>query len=182
MFARLVLVRSLTILALAIATVSWFALLTHPRPCHRAAAAQADTPPPRSAGVVLVATEAMPDPTFVGTRILLLHHDAQGAVGVITNHPVDESADHRLTAGGPVEPDTVIVLHSDDWRAAETQTVCDGVRSTPARAVMAASHRGEGPARSLIYLGYAGWGPGQLQAELDEGVWRVESALPGEGL
>ena len=146
-------------------------------------------------GKFLVADPAMPDPRFAGTVIFLIEHSAErGAVGIIVNRPAsrrtlaellgalglgqpqDEATRAReieLFWGGPVELNTAFVLHSDEVKLESTTPVAPGVALSPPKDVLAAMVEGRGPARLLLAVGYAGWSPGQLEAELKETGWAV---------
>lgn len=143
---------------------------------------------PSLAGQLLVATEQMPDPRFARTVIYMVRHDATGALGLVVNRPVaevplaellersglpgrDVAGTVRVHAGGPVEPTRVFVLHTTDFMGRESHTVGDGVAVTGHPEVLDAMARGQGPRRSLLVLGYAGWAPGQLEGEIERGGW-----------
>ena len=146
-------------------------------------------------GRLLVATDAMTDTRFERTVIYLVHHDASGALGLVINLPItDVSYERALTPfglevppgsgtvrvyyGGPVEDRRAFVLHTPDWKV-ETTTVIDGdFAVTEDPRVLQAIARGTGPKHALFVLGYAGWAPGQLDAELGTGAWAVARADP----
>ena len=159
-----------------------------------AADERAATPSRRAlTGRLLVATDALRDPRFARTVIFLVRHDADGAFGLVVNLPIAEvpferalqplglevppgSGDVRVHYGGPVQERRGFVLHTPDWTG-EGTTVVDGrfaVTENPK--VLQAMARGTGPRRALFLLGYAGWGPGQLEAELATGAWGVAPA------
>ena len=159
-----------------------------------AADERAATPSRRAlTGRLLVATDALRDPRFARTVIFLVRHDADGAFGLVVNWPIAEvpferalqplglevppgSGDVRVHYGGPVQERRGFVLHTPDWTG-EGTTVVDGrfaVTENPK--VLQAMARGTGPRRALFLLGYAGWGPGQLEAELATGAWGVAPA------
>lgn len=145
------------------------------------------------AGRLLVATDALRDPRFVRTVIYVVRHDETGALGLVVNRPLaevpferalrpfglevpPESGKIRVHYGGPVEERRGFVLHTPDW-SGEGTTVVDGrfaLSDDPK--VLQAMARGTGPRRALFFLGYAGWGPGQLDAELKTGAWGVAQA------
>lgn len=147
------------------------------------------------AGELLVAQPDMSDPRFAGSVIYLVEHDADGAMGLVINKVVDtkpladlleafgvESGDGAATGsvrihyGGPVRPDLVFVLHSADYEAAGTTMLGDGLAITSRAGILEAIAEGEGPGRSLLAMGYAGWGPGQLGRELARRDWDVAPA------
>jgi len=146
-------------------------------------------------GQLLIATADNGDPRFDHAVILVVRHNREGALGIIINHPLEErplasllaemgadatgvSGSVLLFAGGPVEPEAGFVLHSTDYRRAETLDI-DGrvaVTSTP-QIVSDIAHR-KGPAKKLIAFGYSGWGPGQLESELALHAWLTAPADP----
>ncbi|HEY7206341.1 MAG TPA: YqgE/AlgH family protein [Methylomirabilota bacterium] len=148
------------------------------------------------AGQLLVATEELRDPRFVRTVVYLARHDATGAQGFVVNRPVREvpiadllrrlgvdergvTGNIRLHYGGPVEPASGWLLHTGEYAAEGTEPVAADVALTPLAprsAVLGEIGRGGGPRRYLFLLGYAGWGPGQLEAEIDSGAWITVSA------
>ena len=149
------------------------------------------------AGQFLVATPQMGDPRFAETVIYMINHDERGAMGLVINSPVAKGplADLFkalgrelkrtektviLHYGGPVEPDRLYVLHSSEYSGNSTSAVGPGVAVSGDPAVLGDIAEGKGPRQSLLIFGYAGWAPGQLEAELGKGAWDV--ALPDEAL
>jgi putative transcriptional regulator len=141
-----------------------------------------------TAGQLLVALEDLRDPRFVRTVIYMIRHDADGAMGLVVNRPLGElpAADVlarfglddeqargtlRLNYGGPVEPGRGFVLHTADHLPAGSEIVAGDVAFTGSPETLKLIARGTGPRRSLIILGYAGWAPGQLEAEIQRGSW-----------
>ena len=139
-------------------------------------------------GQFLVATERMGDPRFARSVILMVDHDARGAMGLIVNRvlgqgPLDNllkelgvdakatGRDIRMYYGGPVEPSRGFILHTSDYQGPGTMAVADGIALTVAADVLKALAEGRGPKRSLVILGYAGWAPRQLEGEIDRGDW-----------
>jgi putative transcriptional regulator len=139
-------------------------------------------------GQLLVAMPEMPDPRFAGTVIFLIKHDATGAQGFVVNRPVGDvplralmaqaglkggagGGTVRLHAGGPVETRGVFALHTADWSGAGTTPVKGGFAVTAEPAILDAIASGGGPRRVVLLLGYAGWAPGQLEAEMKAGAW-----------
>ena len=140
------------------------------------------------AGQLLVATPSMGDPRFVHTVILITRHDKKGALGIVINKPVGErplaslletlgeketgaEGSVRIFAGGPVQPEIGFVVHSADYRRAETIVVDSHVSVTSTREILRDIARKQGPQKSLIAFGYAGWGPGQLDGEMAQRAW-----------
>jgi putative transcriptional regulator len=139
-------------------------------------------------GHLLIAVPALLDPNFWRTVVLVGEHSEEGALGVVLNRssetPVEEALPELMMlaedlgavhVGGPVQPSAVVVLADFvDPDAAET-LVLDSVGFLPSEVEPDAL--GE-LRRARVYAGYAGWGPGQLDGELEEGSWIVEPALP----
>jgi len=139
-------------------------------------------------GELLVATADMRDPRFAQTVIYMVRHDATGAQGLVVNRPLGEvplarlleqmhmdgvgaTEMIRLHGGGPVERLRVFVLHTGDYTADGTIAVKDGIALSVEPDILAAIAGGKGPRRRLFVLGYAGWAPGQLEAEIEAGAW-----------
>ena len=156
----------------------------------------AEPPPPvvgSLVGQVLVATDDMPDPRFARTVIYMVHHDADGAQGLVVNRPLREiplailleqtGLDNkgvnemvRLHVGGPVQTFRVFVLHTAEYAGNNTMTVKNGFSLTWDPEILKAIAQGKGPRRKLFIMGYAGWAPGQLEAEMKTGAWVRASA------
>ena len=139
-------------------------------------------------GQLLVATEELRDPRFFHTVIYLLKHDTTGTIGLVVNHPVTEvsmadllrsvgvnrpgtAGQVRIYSGGPVDPPRGFVLHSADYMGPDTKVVKDRLAFSVEPAILTAIADGNGPHRWLFCLGYAGWAPGQLEAEIQQGAW-----------
>jgi len=148
------------------------------------------TPPKPSglAGQLLVAAEEMSDPRFVRTVILMVRHDATGAMGLVVNRPIGDvpitkliegvgldgagvQGDIRLHYGGPVERRQVLTIHTTDYAIEGTLRVTGDTAVTGNPEILRAMGRGAGPKRHLVVLGYAGWAPGQLEGEMKAGGW-----------
>jgi putative transcriptional regulator len=140
------------------------------------------------AGQLLIATPAIADPRFHQAVILMVRHDQKGALGIVINRPLADrslgsllgasgdagtavTGSVRIFAGGPVQPETGFVLHSSDYRRADTIDIDGGVAMTSSREILRDMGNKQGPAKSLIAFGYAGWGPGQLEGELAQRFW-----------
>lgn len=139
-------------------------------------------------GQLLIAMPAMPDPRFAHSVIFLCMHDERGAMGIIVNQVVDGLGFDKLLeqvgiedkppkrkiaihVGGPVESGRGFVLHSNDYGLDSTLEVDDRIRLTQSVEVLKEISRGGGPRRCLLALGYAGWGPGQLEREIKQNGW-----------
>ena len=141
------------------------------------------------AGQLLIAMPQMVDPRFARSVVYVCAHSGdEGAMGLVVNKPMpsvtmDELLTHlnlepsRLNPtspvhfGGPVEPGRGFVLHTADYREDATLVVSDEFAITATLDILRAIGRGEGPRRSLLALGYAGWAPGQLDAEMQANGW-----------
>ena len=139
-------------------------------------------------GKMLIAMPQMADPRFARTVLFLCAHSNEGAMGLVVNKLVDSitfpdllhqlnievgGATERINVhfGGPVESGRGFVLHSDDYVQESTLMIDAGVALTATTDVLKAIARGGGPKRSLLALGYAGWSPGQLDAEIQSNGW-----------
>jgi putative transcriptional regulator len=148
------------------------------------------------AGQLLIATPAMLDPRFDQAVILMVRHDATGALGIVINKPAGErplaalrealgekdsgaTGTIRLFAGGPVQPIAGFVLHSTDYHRPATIDIDGRVAMTSDLQILRDIAAGTGPMKSLVAFGYAGWGPGQLENELAHNVWYTAPADPG---
>lgn len=148
---------------------------------------------PSLTGRLLVASPAMHDPRFRRTVILIVRHDRKGALGITINRPVgerslatllqamgDSTATHagsvRIFAGGPVQPEVGFVIHSPDYDRQDTLPVNGDVAVTASLEVLRDMARNQGPRKSLVALGYAGWSPGQLESELAREDWLTAPA------
>jgi putative transcriptional regulator len=140
------------------------------------------------AGQLLVAMPQMQDPRFARSVILMCAHNEEGALGLVVNKLVDRlslremmqqlkiGADGlrgqgKVHFGGPVECERGFVLHSADYVEVGTLVVGGAYGLTATLDILRAIGRGEGPRQSLLALGYAGWGPGQLDAEIQANGW-----------
>ena len=147
-------------------------------------------------GKLLIATPAMGDPRFARSVIYLCAHGSEGAFGLVINRAVpglhlrdvlaqiDIKPDELLPegiaaapvrAGGPVEPARGFVLHRTDPGMrpldAPMQPLPDGLMLSASTEILAAIAAGEGPKHWFLALGYSGWGPGQLEAEIGQNAW-----------
>ena len=144
----------------------------------------------------LIAMPTMRDPNFRGTVTYLCKHDEQGALGIIINRPlkmrvaeifrqlsldiIDEHQSERpVMGGGPVQADRGFVIHQADEPYDNTlDTANAGIKVTVSQDILDSMARGAGPRPALVALGYAGWDPGQLEAELSTNAWLSVPADP----
>jgi putative transcriptional regulator len=135
-----------------------------------------------------VASPDLADPRFARTVVYLVRHDASGALGFVVNRPLGDmplrvlmeqmglsgagvEGAVRMQSGGPVESSAVYALHTSDWTREGTLAVQGGFAVTARSDILEALARTQGPRRVIFLLGYAGWGPGQLEAEYRNGSW-----------
>lgn len=140
------------------------------------------------AGQLLIASPEMGDPRFYHAVVLVVQHDKEGALGIMINRPVDERSlaslleaigerdtgvegSVRIFTGGPVEPRRGFVVHSADYRRAETLDVDGRVAMTASPEILRDIGHNRGPKKTLVAFGYTGWGPGQLESELAQHGW-----------
>jgi putative transcriptional regulator len=129
-------------------------------------------PPPSTslAGQLLIAAPSMGDPRFFQTVVLMARHDKNGAFGIVINRPMGERPlASLLEALG--ERDLGFVVHSADYHRPGTVDIDGRVAVTSNRDVLRDIAHRQGPKKSLIAFGYAGWGPGQLEGELALRAW-----------
>lgn len=143
---------------------------------------------PYLAGQLLVAMPGMTDPRFEKTVIYMCAHNADGAMGLVVNRPIEsmtfpemleqlgipggnDSNAIRVLFGGPVEQARGFVLHSPDYLQEASMVVDEKVALTATIDILRAIASGAGPRNRLLALGYAGWGPGQLDTEILHNGW-----------
>lgn len=160
---------------------------------HRSADMRRHDAPEYLAGQLLIAMPGMADPRFQRTVIYLCAHNEDGAMGLVVNKlfgnitfsdlleqlDMDSpsvGADAPVLYGGPVETGRGFVLHSTDYVREGTLVVDEEVALTATIDVLKAMADGDGPLRSILLLGYAGWGPGQLDAEIQANGWLTAPA------
>ncbi|MEZ5871888.1 MAG: YqgE/AlgH family protein [Nitratireductor sp.] len=151
-------------------------------------------------GQFLIAMPNMGDQRFERTVVYMCSHSQEGAMGLVINRSLekpsiteffdqlnivtgdetqglpDELRSAQLCVGGPVEPGRGFVLHSPDFQSENTMAIDADVCLTATLEILRAIARGKGPARSMIALGYAGWGAGQLEEEISSNGWLTSQA------
>ena len=143
-------------------------------------------------GRLLLAMPGMGDPRFDHAVIAMCVHDAEGALGIGLGrlHPglrlhallanlgleAGEAPDAPVHNGGPVEPQRGFILHSPEWEVEDTVVVPGRFGLTASLEGLRALTLGRGPARWVFALGYAGWGPGQLDGEMKMHGWFATDA------
>jgi putative transcriptional regulator len=148
-------------------------------------------------GKLLVAMPGLDDPRFHRAVIFMCAHDEKGAMGLVINHtlpglefknlveqleiPSDTTVKNLyapVMAGGPVENARGFILHSPEFRQKDTVAIGDLYAITGTIEAMKAVATGHGPEHLLFILGYAGWGAGQLDREIQDNSWLVADADP----
>jgi putative transcriptional regulator len=137
----------------------------------------------------------MRDPRFARTVIYMCAHNADGAMGIVVNRLIGSLSytdllkqlgfegaggqnERKVHFGGPVETSRGFVLHSSDKLEEGSLLVDDEVALTSTTDILRSIVSGAGPSRSILALGYSGWGPGQLDAELQANSWLNVPADP----
>ena len=144
---------------------------------------------------LLIAMPGMADPNFSTTVTLICEHNDDGALGIIINRPLNlklsglfeqlsvddadpETASSPVMSGGPVGTERGFVLHGKDHSFENTLAVSDDIQLTLSRDVIDAMAVGDGPEKSLVAIGYAGWESGQLEEEMLANSWLNVTATP----
>lgn len=146
-------------------------------------------------GQLLVATPLIASSSFHKASIYLFAHNPEGAMGVIVNQPM-ETVDYRTLLednelpesiaqddvsvyyGGPVDRHRGFVLHSNDYSTEGTIFRSEVASVTASTKILRDMMGGCGPRKALLAVGCAGWGPGQLEQELEENSWITVPATP----
>lgn len=143
----------------------------------------------------LIAMPGLEDPNFFHSVTYICEHNDEGALGLVINRPLEiklgeilqhinlkhatpEARQIPVHLGGPVQRERGFVLHAPlgEWEA--TLKVTDRIGITSSIDILAAIAQNRGPERSLVALGYAGWGAGQLEQELADNAWLSGPADP----
>jgi putative transcriptional regulator len=139
-------------------------------------------------GQLLIASPRMTSPIFSKTVIIIVRHERKGAMGIIINRPIGDrsvasllgafgdrtitvTGSVRIYGGGPIEPRIGFVVHTRDYQSPPTIGIDERIAVTSSLEILRDIGRKRGPQKSLIAFGYAGWGPGQLEAELRGDFW-----------
>lgn len=137
---------------------------------------------------LLVAMPGMLDPNFSNSVIYICEHSSQGAMGLVINQPLNiqlkeifaqfdlddlsSSGEQHLLAGGPVQLERGFVLHPGSEKSWEsTLRLSPEVNLTSSRDILVDIAKAKGPEKTLITLGYSGWGAGQLEQEIAANSW-----------
>ncbi len=138
----------------------------------------------------LIAMPELQDPNFSRTVTLICQHDANGALGVVINRPMEQltlqdildqfdlsspASDSPIGApvylGGPVQQQLGLVLHEGIGEWGSTLKISDELGLTSSRDILESMSTAQGPNHVLMTLGYAGWGAGQLEDEIQDNAW-----------
>lgn len=135
----------------------------------------------------LIAMPNLGDPNFSRTVTLICEHSSDGAMGIVINRPLElslrdvlvqmnieaneESRQQPVYLGGPVQNNRGFILHRPLGKWESTLAVTDSLGVSTSRDILLAMAENRGPERSLLVLGYASWGAGQLEREIAENAW-----------
>jgi len=146
-------------------------------------------------GQLLIAMPSMQDPNFRETVTFICEHGDEGALGLVINRPMDidlgsifeqlsmptadpELASQPIMLGGPVQTERGFVIHDSGEEWETSASVIEQIRVTTSQDILTSMAAGNGPARAIVALGYAGWGAGQLEFEIAENAWLSAPATP----
>lgn len=147
-------------------------------------------------GHLLVATPLINGSCFQRSVIYLFAHNNEGAMGLIINQPLElvhfssildqanitidgfEAAKRHISVyfGGPVDRSRGFLIHSSDYTNSETISNIANIAVTANTKVLRDIAEGSGPEKSILAVGYAGWSPGQLEAEIEQNSWNIVPA------
>jgi len=144
---------------------------------------------------LLIAMPGMADPNFNSTVTLVCEHNAEGALGIVVNRPMNlnlgglleqlsldradlSAASSPVLDGGPVGREHGFVLHNPQGMYENSVSVSPDIQLTLSRDVLDAMAAGSGPDKSVVALGYAGWEAGQLEQEILHNTWLNVPASP----
>ncbi len=137
---------------------------------------------------LLIAMPAMGDSNFAQTVTFIWEHNAEGALGIVINRPLQMrladvfeqlkmptapgvDADRPVLQGGPVQTDRGFVLHQGGGHWEHTRQISSSLHVTTSPDILGAMAQGSGPDTALVALGYAGWGAGQIENEIFQNAW-----------
>jgi putative transcriptional regulator len=145
---------------------------------------------------ILIAMPHLQDPYFAKSVVYICDHSKDGAMGLIINRPFEEpglknlfvdvyseNADllevvHTLYFGGPVMIERGIILHTADYESEHSLAISDKIRLTSHKEILDAISQNRGPEKFKLMLGHAGWTGGQLEREIENGDWLMQTATP----
>jgi len=136
----------------------------------------------------LIAMPTMVDPNFSRSVTYVCAHNDDGAMGIVINRPLelqlgevfaqmdiaytdDRSGEQTIYQGGPVHQDRGFIIHRPATQWDSTIHITDELAVSTSRDILEAMSAGEGPRDTLVALGYAGWGAGQLEQEMSQNAW-----------
>lgn len=138
-------------------------------------------------GSFLISTPKMPDPRFAEQVIFICAHSDEGAMGLAINQPnpyfsleeilqsaqlpIPQKTLAPVYIGGPVEMESAFILYDSEYKAEHELVVSTSISLSRETRILEDISRDKGPGRYLFLLGYAGWGPGQLETELVADGW-----------
>jgi len=149
-----------------------------------------DVDPDSLRGKLLIASPALEDPNFDRTVVLITEHGEEGAMGIVLNRPSESevaavipeleaiAGEEPIFVGGPVQPEALVVLGEFSDPDAAAWIVVAGVGLVSAQTDL--EELPESVRRGRVYAGFSGWGPGQLEDEIEEEAWIVEAPMPAE--
>lgn len=142
---------------------------------------------------ILVAMPSLQDGYFDRSVVLLCEYSENGAMGFVINSPSATTVDdllgelglntdppqpNRIMIGGPVQSELCWVVHSRDFCGQSTTSIGEQLALSAAQEVLTAIAEGQVPSQYLLGVGYAGWGPGQLDREIEQGAWWLAELDP----
>lgn len=151
------------------------------------------TPTTPLANQLLIAMPGLRDPDFARAVTLLCQHDAEGSMGIMINRmseyrlgdvlaqmdmhsELPAIVEAPVLIGGPVQPERGFVLHTPHGKWESSIRVSPNLSVTTSRDILLAIAAGEGPRQAVVALGYASWGPGQIEQELRDNAWLTAPA------
>ncbi len=149
-----------------------------------------DIDPGSLRGKLLIASPALEDPNFDRTVVLITEHGEEGAMGIVLNRPSESevgavipeleaiAGEEPIFVGGPVQPEALVVLGEFSDPDAAAWIVVAGVGLVSAQTDL--DELPDSVRRGRVYAGFSGWGPGQLEDEIEEEAWIVEAPMPAE--
>jgi len=145
---------------------------------------------PFLSGKLIIAMPTMSDPRFKRSVVCICAHNEDGAIGIIINKIIESLSFAKIIKqlrlkknkvksdysepiyfGGPVETERGFILHTADYFSENSTSINTQISMTASTEILQALIDGNGPNKSIIALGYAGWGPGQLDTEIQSNAW-----------
>ena len=135
----------------------------------------------------LIAMPDLKDPNIARTVTYICEHNEEGAMGITINHPLEltvsdifeqfklsqdaDCSQQQVLSGGPVQVERGFVIHPQGPSWESTLQVSNEISISSSRDILEDMAAGDGPEHNIVALGYAGWGPGQLEAEIADNAW-----------